>query len=70
MYFQSNLLRNLSLGQLATNASAVIALVVDRNQHLWTNLALDALWICLTGAFYTLYGQALQTSLACDLRTA
>jgi hypothetical protein len=48
----------------------VTALLADRNQHPQTNLALDALWIGFTGALYTLYGQAPQASLACDLRTA
>ena len=26
---------------------SVTALLADRNQHPWTNLALDALWMCL-----------------------
>ena len=47
----------------------VIALVTDRNQHPKTNLALNALWICFTGALYTLCGWAPQASLACDRRT-
>ena len=44
----------------------VTALLAVRNQHPWTKLALDALGICFTDALYTLCGQALQTSLACD----
>ena len=36
---------------------------------LQTNLALDALWICFTGALYTLCGWAPQASLACDPQT-
>ena len=50
-------------------ALAVTALVADRNRHPQTNLALDDLGICFTDALYTLCGQALQASLACDLRT-
>jgi hypothetical protein len=45
---------------------SVMALLVVRNQHLWTKLVLDALGICFTDALYTLCEQALQTSLACD----